>query len=64
LLASPRKATWDPLTHPWIHIFGVSLPSYGALITIAVPLCHGVASVLGKRTPVGSDHATTAYPGA
>lgn len=47
--------------HPWIHIFGHSLPSYGALVATAVLVCYGLSSVLGKRTPVGSDHATTIY---
>lgn len=49
---------------PSIDLFGLTIPLYGLCVAIAVVVGYNLASLLGKRHPIGADNATTLYVAA
>ncbi|MBN2358514.1 MAG: prolipoprotein diacylglyceryl transferase [Deltaproteobacteria bacterium] len=49
---------------PTIHLFGLTIPIYGLCIATAVVFGYNLSSWLGRRHPLGADHATTLYVAA
>jgi len=46
---------------PFFDLFGFTLPGYGMSLGVGVLVSYGLASWLGGRSRLGSDHATTLY---
>lgn len=46
---------------PYLDVFGFTIPGYGLFAGIAFLSSYGLAWWLGKKTPLGGDHATTLY---